>query len=288
MEGMQTLDASRSEEVYLHLDEVIEQAKHVVHCYSRLPMRQLLRYISANSAEMWWLSEHDSPRAVTPEPDGVFEHITANTRNETSLVVLEGIDWLVRRSDETAVLTMLQNLDALARERGFGVVLAGDSLSLKPMFWARMCSLAPKSSAAPPAIVFEEITTAAEDDQNPSVLAWNDEQDHEENLLVHLVNLPRAGFTQTVLTRRMLQWKRMGFDLAALEPAMATKDTAKAHAIYASVEQDIVRAIDALRLMEEHSEQLTVSERELFNYRFMALNGVEDASEELLLLLSTR
>ena len=39
---------------------------------------------------------------------------------------------------------MLQVLDGLAKERGFELVLAGDSLALNPTFWARMCSLAPK------------------------------------------------------------------------------------------------------------------------------------------------
>ena len=86
----------------------------------------------------------------------------------------------------------------------------------------------------------------------------------------------------------MLQWKRMGFDLAALEPAMASNDMVKGHAIYAGVEADIIMAIDAIRLMEQRKQDLTVTERERFNYRFMALNEVAEGYEELLITLSSR
>ena len=86
----------------------------------------------------------------------------------------------------------------------------------------------------------------------------------------------------------MLQWKRMGFDLAALEPAMASNDMAKAHTIYAGVEADIIMAIDAIRLMEQRNQDLTVTERERFNYRFMSLNEVAEGYEELFTVLSSR
>ena len=288
MKGMQTLDASRPEDVYLHLDETIEQANHAVHCYSRLPMRQLLCYVSANSAEMWWLSEHDTPRAIPPHPNDVFAHIKSSTRESASLVVLEGIDWLVRRTNETTVLEMLQSLDGLSRERDFQVVLAGDSLSLNPTFWARICSLAPKISVSADPVEVDEQHYGFEEEPIHHTPIEEAESSLDDTVLVHLVKLPQAGFTQAVLARRMLQWKRMGFDLAALEPAMAANDMAKAHAIYVGVEAEIIMAIDAIRLIEQRNEDLTVTERERFNYKFMALNEVAEGYEELISLLSSR
>ena len=145
MKGMQTLDASRPEDVYLHLDETIEQANHAVHCYSRLPMRQPFLCF-CQQHEMWWLSEHDTPRAIPPHPNDVFAHIKSSTRESASLVVL-GIDWLVRRTNETTVLEMLQSLDGLSREREFRWSLLAIP-SLNPTFWARICNLAPKISVS--------------------------------------------------------------------------------------------------------------------------------------------
>ncbi len=287
MVGMQTLDTPRSEDVYEQLDETIMGAKRTVHCYSRLPMRQLLRYIPSNQAEMWWLSEHKTPRAVHPDPAILLEHIASNTLDPTALVVLEGIDWLVSRSSESHVLNMLQSLDALSKDRDFEVIIAGDSLALHPRFWARMCSLAPRKSLSSNTSgkdvqnVVPEIEPSAE--MQPNVVRLDDAQ-----TLVHLVNLPAAGFTHAVLARRMLQWKRMGFDLAALGPAMATSDMNKAHGLYQVVERHITAAIDAIRLMEQERHRLSVSELELYNYRFMSLNSVLDGVNELENLLSTR
>ena len=88
-------DSKSPSETYLAIDAHIEAAEHAVHCYSRLPMRQLLRHVSSNKAEMWWLSEHETPRAIPPHPNDVFDHINQEQREPTTLVVVEGIDWLV-------------------------------------------------------------------------------------------------------------------------------------------------------------------------------------------------
>ena len=287
MAGMQTLDTPRSEDVYEQLDEAIMAAKRTVHCYSRLPMRQLLRFVPSNQAEMWWLSEHETPRAVHPDPAIVLDHIASNTHEPTALVVLEGIDWLVSRSSEAHVLNMLQSLDTLSKDRDFEVVIAGDSLALNPRFWARMCSLAPRTLLSSNTAEDDEQTVASEVEPLMG-LEPNVNQREDVQTLVHLVHLPEAGFTHAVLARRMLQWKRMGFDLAALGPAMATSDMKKAHSIYKDVERHITAAIDAIRLMEQESHRLSVSEHELYNYRFMSLNSVLDGVNELDKLLSTR
>ena len=47
-------------------------------------------------------------------------------------------------------------------------------------------------------------------------------------------------------------------------------------------------AIDAIRLIEQRNEDLTVTEHERFNYRFMALNEVAEGYEQLISLLSSR
>ena len=86
----------------------------------------------------------------------------------------------------------------------------------------------------------------------------------------------------------MLQWKRMGFDLASLEPALSMHDLHHVHALYSSVESAIILAIDGLRLMEHHREKLSVTEREMFNYRMMSLMDVEHHITELETLISSR
>ena len=112
-------DSKSPSETYLAIDAHIEAAEHAVHCYSRLPMRQLLRHVSSNKAEMWWLSEHETPRSITPTTEAIFEHINQGTAQPTTLVVVEGIDWLVSKGDEQTVMKLMQDLDELARSRSF-------------------------------------------------------------------------------------------------------------------------------------------------------------------------
>ena len=282
-------DSKSPSETYLAIDAHIEAAEHAVHCYSRLPMRQLLRHVSSNKAEMWWLSEHETPRSITPTAEAIFEHINQGTAQPTTLVVVEGIDWLVSKTNEQTVMKLMQDLDELARSRKFSVIFPVDSLSLNAMFWARLCSLAPKFQSVHEVSADENIRVET---VHPDVIEDNDDsakvdQSHSPDI-VHLVDLPSLGFTHTILARRMLQWKRMGFDLSALEPALSMNDMNEAHGLYAVVERDIKTAIDGLRLLEHERERLTVTERELYNYRLMALNEVPDAIEELTALLSSR
>ena len=80
----------------------------------------------------------------------------------------------------------------------------------------------------------------------------------------------------------------MGFDLAMLEPALAMRNMDDAHNLYSSVEHDVSKAIDLMRLLEANKQMLSVTEREVFHYRLMALSNINEVEQELVNLLSTR
>ena len=217
-------------------------------------------------------------------------HIDGCASSSTDLIVLEGVDWFVDRTSPQDTMRMIQSLDALSREHELDVVLPVDSLALTSQFWTRLRALAPgielsddesahETSDSPMAETLDEVSDSGDND-----LVTND----SEGTLVHLVNLPAVGFTQAILARRMLQWKRMGFDLAALEPAMAMVNLDDAHRLYRVVESDITAAIDAIRYMNTDRARLTVTEREVYNYRLMSLSSVNETIAELERLISTR
>ena len=95
-------------------------------------------------------------------------------------------------------------------------------------------------------------------------------------MLVHLTTLPALGFTTTLLSKRMLQWKRMGFDVSELEPALTSNDSASAHNLYRAVEEKIRKAIDLSRLLESNSESYSVTTYEVTMFRIMQLTGLEE------------
>jgi hypothetical protein len=288
MGGLRTLDSASAADTYAALSGRIESCDGNVSIYSRLPVRQLLRYVASNTAELWWVSEHQDARAVGPDVSTVEHHINANIGHSPALLVVEGVEWLVARSGAQEVLAWLQRLDRTAVEHNIEVVLPVDSLSVETQVWKRIASLAPALENH----LHEEVGQV--DEQSVEALAESsagpgDAQSMEDGQMVtHLVHLPSEGFTKSLLSKRMLQWKRMGFDLATLEPALAMSDMNQVHALYASVESTIVLAIDGLRLMEHHREKMSVTEREMFNYRMMSLMDVEDQISELEAMISSR
>ena len=288
MGGMVTLDTASAAGTYAVLSDRIESCKGEVSIYSRLPMRQLLRFIPSNMAEMWWISEHQGTRSVTPDVVEIEQHITANTTTTLDLLVIEGLDWLVSRSGAQDTLAWLQRLHSLAVEHDFDVVLPLDPLSMETHVWRRIAGLAPvlEQSKA------EEMNSHIGHDEDvliePSAVRHESHVIEDDRTVTHLVNLPFEGFTKSLLSKRMLQWKRMGFDLASLEPALSMSDLHQMHALYASVESTIILAIDGLRLMEHHHQKLSVTEREMFNYRLMSLMDVRHHIDELETMISSR
>ena len=288
MGALNTFESSDTGDVYAFLTPQITNCKGEVACYSRLPMRQLLRYIPSNLAEMWWLTDREDQRAVTPDIETLDAHVNGQLGPPGSLLIVEGLDWLASRSGEEVTLAWLQRLDAAVRERDIDVVLPVDPLSLSVHFWRRLSGLAPLLEQP-----LTERSDAVDSGDRPVVeVAESDTRGEivraDERVLTHLVSLPLAGFNKTLLAKRMLQWKRMGFDLSALEPALSMNDMQEVHAVYAAVETDIRLAIDGLRLMEHHHGRLSVSEREMFNYRMMSLTDVVQHVQELEHVISTR
>ena len=288
MGALNTFESSDTGDVYAFLTPQITNCKGEVACYSRLPMRQLLRYIPSNLAEMWWLTDREDQRAVAPDIETLDAHVNGQLGPPGSLLIVEGLDWLASRSGEEVTLAWLQRLDAAVRERDIDVVLPVDPLSLRVHFWRRLSGLAPLLEQP----LTERLDAVDSGHRSVVEVAQSDTRREivraDERVLTHLVSLPLAGFNKTLLAKRMLQWKRMGFDLSALEPALSMNDIQEVHAVYAAVETDIRLAIDGLRLMEHHHGRLSVSEREMFNFRMMSLTDVVQHVQELEHVISTR
>ena len=288
MSGLYSVEIAQSPQLYAHLDKLEDLSSGHLHCYSRLPMRQLLRYVESNQASMWWISEQETGQSVPPNTTSLLNHLEAYAPASNDVVVIEGLDWLVSKEGEQDVLRYLQTLDGRSRANDFTVLLPVDPLSFRAQFWTRMRSIAPSHHLS------DSMVSSSEDIVHDSAYAGeitvhsSVDSLEEEKQLTHLVPLPLAGFTTTILSRRMLQWRRMGFDLALLEPALAMRNMDDAHNLYSSVEHDVSKAIDLMRLLEANQQMLSVTEREVFHYRLMALSNVNEVEHELVNLLSTR
>ena len=288
MSGLYSVEIAQSPQLYVHLAGLEDLSSRHLRCYSRLPMRQLLRYVESNQASMWWISEQETAQSVPPNTSSLLNHLEAHAPDSNDVVVIEGLDWLVSREGDKEVLQFLQTLDGRSRAGDYTILLPVDPLSYHPQFWTRMRSLAPSHPRSGVVELPSEKTAHGSSDPRTETKDVEPDSVKDGQQLTHLVSLPSAGFTTAILSRRMLQWKRMGFDLAMLEPALSMKNMSDAHHLYASVERTVSKAIDLMRLLEANQDVLSVTEREVFHYRLMALSKVNTVEDELVNLLSTR
>ena len=206
MSGLYSVEIAQSPQLYAHLDRLESLSTGHLHCYSRLPMRQLLRYVESNHATMWWISEQETGQSVPPNTTSLLNHLDTYTPAANDLVVFEGLDWLVSKEGEQEVLRFLQTLDNRSRAHDFTILLPVDPLSFRAQFWTRMRSMAPSHHRSDTMEASKEITNRESADELEAPEYSMDDSPEEGKQLTHLVPLPFAGFTTNILSRRMLQW----------------------------------------------------------------------------------
>ena len=97
--------------------------------------------------------------------------------------------------------------------------------------------------------------------------------------LVYLSKLPRTGFSNNILVKRILQWRRMGLDVSEIEPALKYQ-TDKAYELYKYVEEKVRRAVDLDRFINSNSDSINASELATDIFRLRQLTGLDDLEKK--------
>ena len=97
--------------------------------------------------------------------------------------------------------------------------------------------------------------------------------------LVYLSKLPRTGFSNNILVKRILQWRRMGLDVSEIEPALKYRED-KAYELYKSVEEKVRRAVDLDRFINSNSDSINTSELATDIFRLRQLTGLDDLEKK--------
>ena len=93
--------------------------------------------------------------------------------------------------------------------------------------------------------------------------------------MAYLARLPRLGFTNEILVKRILQWRRMGLDVSRIEPAL-TYDIDEAYELYQSVEEDVRRATELERFIHENESIIEASDLATDMFRIRQLTGLNE------------
>ena len=280
MHSLRSMGFSPRMDVYERLHLASGQQRLIL---SRSPLRKLLRHISPIDTTFRWLTGVDQPQSLPFDVDAVIDCLTQWCETNSGVVFIEGMDLLFDAQGPEALFSLMSTIDRLAstNESRFFFIL--DPLAFPSNVWTRLSPIVPEwmeptSTSPSPALPVVELATTGEP-KHPLVSLH---QTGYERTIAQLVALPRAGFNGTLLSKRMLQWRRMGFDLTDLEPAISATDMDRAYELYARVETKIRTATDALLELERHHDRYSVTQFEQFTYRLLNLVDVEATSIKVL------
>jgi hypothetical protein len=172
-------------------------------------------------------------------------------------------------------MNLLQRIETITAKTNHTLLFPMDALAFDAIDWARIRSIAPAMEQPP--------TTEVELIPHPGQITETTEHgpQQESQLLAQLTSLPSLGFNKTQLSKRMLQWKRMGFDVSDLEPALSLSDSDEIHGIYLSVEEKIRTAVELARLLTLNRQNYDVTTFEVTMFRIMQLTGLDEIESML-------
>ena len=245
--------------------------------YSRLPTRRLIEKIDLSKLDNYWISNKEQNNSIKPLIDDIIMSIKGHNLADERIYFLDGLEYIYENSDEQEVLSKLIELSDEAKLRRFVVVYCINSLAFNSEWVIKLHHIAEKMNIKSPnssSVVSDEILT----DETPII--ENEETIFELAIdggprLTYLARLPRAGFTNQILVKRILQWRRMGLDVSKVEPALSY-NIDEAYELYKSVEEDVRRATELERFLHSNLDSIDTVKLATDMFRIRQLTGLDE------------
>jgi hypothetical protein len=223
------------------------------------------------SVDVAWCSPRPGQGRIPYQPEAVIKDLVENTSNATTYI-LDVLDINGPAVDDVSNwLLLLDDCSADVDSQVYVCIEDGLHDSTKLARWATILpQVTPPSESLPspgePSYGPSKNETIAE--SNGSI---QPELDVHE--IQHLTRLP-SKFSTDALRRRILQWRRMGFDVSDLESALVQDSEHREH-IYRHVEENVRRAIDLDRRLTMMAEHLPATDVERDRFRLRQLTGLD-------------
>ena len=294
-----TAELSDNTVLYPWLDKQLEVSQQQVLLFSRQPHKRLLEYIDLAKIESYWLSERITAGAIPPSLEKIAHIITSKLPNDHGLIIVEGLEWLVSLHGEDAVLAFIRRIRDETYKSSWKIIFPINCLVFDSVWLARLRREAPDTDILSPIqddlIEVNEEGIVKENESSDAIKSHNFQQMPGEGIeldtredgspkLVMLTRLPRNGFSNSILTRRILQWRRMGLDVSEVEPALKIIDDKVAHQLYSSVEEKVRRAVELENHLEARSDNISATEMATARFRIRQLTGLDEIENWLLSL----
>ena len=244
---------------------------------TRIPSRRLLEQLDLNDLDTYWITEQDSKNSVKPDFTSIYKILGQHkdTSNE-QIIVIEGLEFICDRIGPDALLSAITRLVDDLSMFNYTCILCLDLLAMP-------AKIATKLKYALEILEISDedvlVTEYEEEHVEPSITP-GEHMEYElgkdgNPRLVYLSKLPRSGFSNNILVKRILQWRRMGLDVSEIEPALNYQED-KAYDLYKSVEEKVRRAVDLDRFINSNSSSINASDLATDIFRLRQLTGLDE------------
>lgn len=245
--------------------------------YSRLPTRRLIEKLDLSKINHFWIANNEENTAIKPSIQEIIQSITNHDESTSNIFLIDGLEYLYNNGDNSELLSRLVTFADLLKSRNWAVIYCINSLAFDSDWIIKLRHLSDKLEINAPELESyefedkkEENVVLPEEDNNLFELAIDGGP-----RMAYLARLPRLGFTNEILVKRILQWRRMGLDVSRIEPAL-TYDIDEAYELYQSVEEDVRRATELERFIHENESIIEASDLATDMFRIRQLTGLNE------------
>ena len=244
---------------------------------TRVPSRRLLEQLDLNGLDTYWVTEQDTNDSIKPDFRSIYEILNQyKDASKEQVIVIEGLEFICDRIGPDALLSEITRLVDDLSMFNYTCILCLDLLAMP-------AKIATKLKYALEILEISDehvLVTEYEEEHVESTITPGEHMEFElgkdgNPRLVYLSKLPRLGFSNNILVKRILQWRRMGLDVSEIEPALKYQED-KAYELYKSVEEKVRRAVDLDRFINSNSSSINASDLATDIFRLRQLTGLEE------------
>ena len=270
--GVLTCEFSAYSDLFKHTEPYISSSTHTL-LISRLDHRSLASYIGFDHMTIYWLTRINGTLNLQPDIQQILE--TIQSHKQFDLILFEGLDWLFEIYTEQEVYQFLTQISTILNESQ-SCFLLFQPLTLSPLQYAKVKRIAPD-------VKQEHLLTKTKSKKTVVNVKSKIEAPEkiQDSTLKILTTLPQLGFSHEHVSKRMLQWKRMGFDVSMLQPALSMRSLEDAYTLYVQTEQKVRDAVELIHEVQAKSSNLSSKIVQRCLYNLYQLENFDDVKKWL-------
>ncbi len=276
---------------------------------SRLSPRRLSRAIRLDGIQFRWLTERNDPHALQPSLEQLNHYISNFVNNGSGIIWLDAVEYLSELNGFEATMHFIETLSDTLVGLKWELVLPYSPLAFSSTEVARLRRGAPNldilselehdleqqlgsgddTDLLSTTDTIQSPAPDVDDDPNTrqeeGVSGLPEKIEIEEGLVV-LSRIPESSLSRAILSRRLEQWKELGFDISEVEPILLIEERAERYRRYFAVEELVRRASECERRIRELEALGFTTEATKLRFRIMQLTGIDDVERTISSLLA--